>query len=43
MGVKTQTEMLAGKKEINDIYIAEDGFLIEEYQKPENTERLAIF
>ena len=40
MGVKTQTEMLAGKKEINDIYIAEDGFLIEEYQKPENTERI---
>lgn len=40
MGVKTQTEILAGKKEINDIYIAEDGYLIEEYQKPENTERI---
>lgn len=40
MGIKTQTEMLAGKKEINDIYIAKDGYLIEEYQKPENTERI---
>ena len=40
MGIKTQTEMLVGKKEINDIYIAKDGFLIEEYQKPENTERI---
>lgn len=40
MGIKTQTERLAGKKEINDIYFAKDGFLIEEYQKPENTERI---
>lgn len=40
MGVKTKAEMSAGKKEINDIYIAEDGYLIEEYEKPENTERI---
>ena len=36
MGVKTR----AGKREINGIYIAKDGYLIEEYEKPENTERI---
>ena len=40
MGVKTKAEMSAGKREINGIYIAKDGYLIEEYEKPENTERI---
>ncbi len=40
MGIKTKAEMCAGKKEINGIYMADDGYLIEEYKKPENTERI---
>lgn len=40
MGIKARAEMAAGKKEINGIYIAKDGYLIEEYKKPENTERI---
>ena len=40
MGVKTKAEICTGKKEINGIYMAEDGYLIEEYGKPENTERI---
>lgn len=40
MGAKTKAEMCAGKKEINGIYIAKDGYLIEEYKKPKNTERI---
>lgn len=40
MGIKTKAEITAGKKEINGIFIAEDGYLIEEYAKPENTERI---
>lgn len=40
MGIKTKAEITAGKKEINGIYMAEDGYLIEEYKKPENTERI---
>ncbi len=40
MGVKAKAEMAVGKKEINGIYVARDGFLIEEYKKPENTERV---
>lgn len=40
MGIKTKAEMYAGKKKINGIYIAEDGYLIEAYKKPENTERI---
>ena len=30
-----------GKKEINGVFIAEDGYLIEEYREPANTERIA--
>lgn len=40
MGVKTGFELAIGSKEINDIYIAEDGYLIEKYQKPQNTEKI---
>lgn len=40
MEIKTKTEMLTGKQEINGVYIAQDGFLIKEYEKPENTEQI---
>lgn len=40
MGVKTAFQLAIGSKEINGVYIAEDGYLIEKYQKPENTEKV---
>lgn len=40
MGVKTGFELATGSKEINDVYIAKDGYLIEKYQKPTNTEKI---
>ncbi len=40
MGVKTGFELAIGNREINDVYIAEDGYLIEKYKKPENTEKI---
>lgn len=40
IGVKTKAELVLGKKKINGIYIAEDGYLIEEYEKPENTGKI---
>ncbi len=40
VGIKTKAEMLSGKKKINGIFLAEDGYLIEDYKKPENTERI---
>lgn len=40
MGLKTGAEMAGGRKEINHIYIARDDYLIEPYQKPQNTERI---
>lgn len=40
VGIKTQAELFSGKKKINGIYPAEDGYLIEEYKEPENTERI---
>lgn len=43
IGLKTRTEIAAGKREINQVYIAEDGYLIEAYKKPENTEQIAGF
>lgn len=41
IGLKTRTEIAVGKREINQVYIAEDGYLIEKYKKPENTEKIA--
>ena len=41
VGAKTDTETALGKKEINGVFIAEDGYLIEEYREPANTERIA--
>lgn len=41
MGLKADTEIALGKKEINNVYIAEDDYLIEVYETPANTERIA--
>lgn len=41
IGLKTKAETALGRKEINGVYIAEDGYLIEEYKRAENTERIA--
>lgn len=40
MGVKTEVEIVSGRREINCIYIGEDNYLIERYEAPENTERI---
>lgn len=40
MGVKTGFEMATGNREVNDVYVAEDGYLIEKYKTPENTEKI---
>lgn len=41
MGLKADAEIAMGKKEINNVYIAEDDYLIEVYETPQNTERIA--
>lgn len=41
MGLKADTEIALGKKEINNVYIAKDDYLIEAYETPINTERIA--
>lgn len=41
MGLKADTEITLGKREINNVYIADDDFLIEVYEAPVNTERIA--
>lgn len=40
MGLKTGFEKACGKTEINGIYVSDDGYYIEEYKEPENTERI---
>ena len=41
VGLKSQTEILGGRKEINHIYVAKDNYLIEQYAQPQNTQRIA--
>lgn len=41
MGLKTDIEISFGKREINNVYIADDDYLIEAYDIPLNTERIA--
>ena len=41
MGLKTDIEICLGKKEINHVYIARDEYLIDVYDTPVNTERIA--
>lgn len=40
MGLKAETEIALGKREINGIYIAKDGYLIEDYAAPQNTDKI---
>lgn len=40
MTVRTWYERLTGKNQINGIYLCKDGYFIEEYKAPENTERI---
>ena len=40
VGLKSQTEILSGRKEINHIYVAKDDYLIEPYAPPQNTQRI---
>lgn len=41
IGMKSRAEIILGKREINDVYIGKDDYLIEVYQKPVNTERIS--
>lgn len=41
MGLKAKAEITIGKKEINNVYISKDDYLIEVYETPVNTERIA--
>ncbi len=38
--VMTEAERLSGRREINDVYLADNGFLIKAYEAPQNTERI---
>lgn len=40
VGLKSQTEILSGRKEINHIYVAKEDYLIEQYAPPQNTQRI---
>lgn len=40
MTLKTKFEELSGKKEINDIYLAQDGYLIEAYKEPAQNQKI---
>ncbi len=41
ISLKTRTEILAGRRQIGQVYVGEEGYLIEAYQKPQNTEQIA--
>jgi len=40
MNIKTQFEKRTGKQEINEVYLAQDGYLIEKYKEPVNNEKI---
>ncbi len=40
MELKTQAELLQGRREIGGVCIADDGYLIERYEEPVNTEKI---
>lgn len=40
MGLKAETEIALGKRQINGVYIGVDDYLIEEYQTPQNTDKI---
>lgn len=41
VGIKTQSDLLLGKKIINQIYVINSDLLIEEYQEPQNTDKIS--
>lgn len=41
MGLKAETEIGLGCRQINGVYIGKDGYLIETYETPKNTEKVA--
>lgn len=41
IGLKSKTEIALGKREINQVFIGKDGFLIEAYEPPVNTEQIS--
>lgn len=40
MNIKNRTDLALGKEKIGDIYYGSDGYLIQEYQSPKNTDRI---
>ena len=40
VGLKSGTEIAGGRREINQVYVAKDDYLIEPYANPQNTERI---
>lgn len=40
MELKAETEIALGKRKINGVYICRDDYLIEEYETPENTDKI---
>lgn len=40
MGLRCEAEMASGRREIGQVYIAQDDYLIEAYGPPKNTERI---
>lgn len=40
IGIKTETEILMGRNEINGVLIGKNGYLFGLYEEPENTERI---
>lgn len=40
MSIKTFSEKMLGKEDINEVYLAEDDYLIEKYNKPKNNDRI---
>lgn len=40
VGLKSAAEMASGRRSINGIYVAKDDYLIEPYDRPQNTERI---
>lgn len=41
MGLQSETSRLLGKRQLGDVILAEDGYLIENYAKPQSNERIA--
>ena len=40
MSIKTLTEKVIGKEDINNVYLAEDDYLIEKYNNPQNNDKI---